>query len=201
MAPLSCTQFKTMLDRILKKINSATFTDELSFTLLYAAKSSLQFFSPAGSPEGSSQSSMFFTPDPGEIDEYLRDLVPPPWQIFTQNFFTMSLFPVTVLVDVAELYGFGQTPIEYVQALSLSPADKNNKCLVLHVWLSFFLDCGTDLCSSVVQKYKSHRGSPKPLYNGIHLYGSQSFGNAHEVTCEARPSLLDSRALHITRAL
>lgn len=160
--PLSRSQYKAKIDRLLKKINTTTIDYRLSVSIIAVAKSTLEFFSPDTSPSSSTESTTTEI-DPAEVKSHIKDLLPSPSQIFTDEFFTQPLFAFVILHEVATLFGCDEISNEYTHALELSQNEKNNKRFMLHVWLSYFLECNVETCKIILQRFMSTRGSANPL--------------------------------------
>lgn len=159
---LSRSQYRAKGDRLLKKIRTCTIKDELSMWALEVAKSTLEFFMPDNEDTGSAESSSFSPPNTAEVGFYIKDMLSAPSEIFTEKFFRNPLFAFVTLWEVAELFGCSSIANDYMQYLNLTRHQKNDKRVMLHVWLVQFLGCNVDFCQQVLQKYEAGRGSLNP---------------------------------------
>lgn len=141
--------------------------------------------------------------DPNEVESHMKDLLPPPSQFFSDAFFIHPPFSFSTVYHVATLFGCETIPNEYSDALELTQNEKSNKRFMLHVWLSFFLECNIETCKSVLQTYMATRGSTNSLVGSRHgpglIYppsyrtGFEAPRNGHDPRNEANRSLQDIR--------
>lgn len=95
---------------------------------------------------------------------------------FTEEFFTTPLLPLTLLYEVAKVFGCGHTPPEYIQSLELTESEKRNPRLLAHVWLCYILDINKESCHFLIRRFKAVRGSANSLI--------MRTANAHQLSSE-----------------
>lgn len=115
------------------------FTDEL----IHAAKSISEYFSIDKEKDENilGPAKVWDASESEEVAEFLRDPPLPPHVIFDGTFFSYSIFTLHVLVTVAELFSFGKVPDEFTNGLLLTTSEKNDKCISIIAWLSYFICC------------------------------------------------------------
>jgi len=118
-------------------------------------------------------------PSPERVLSLIQNLLPPPSEIFTSEFFKLPLFPVAILYDIAEFYGCHETPEEFTHELSLPSADKKDLSMKTMIWMAYILRCDLESTTQIVNMFKlSRKISPK------------TFGSA---TTHESPKELDTR--------
>lgn len=88
------------------------------------------------------------------MQELIATLLPPPAEIFTDDFFQSPLFPVASLYDVASLYGCATDHTEIGLDIELSHEDANNRSVISLLWLVNTLICDSVTAKEVLDKYK-----------------------------------------------
>ena len=145
-----------MYKKLLKKVAVVNFTDKVAIYLTSSAKSTLKLFPVAA--EGTS-----IPPEEEDVAMFMRDMLPPPLGIFTDQFFCSPLFPIVLLHDVAEFYGFSKTEDTYIRNMNRMESEKSNEKIISHVWISWFMECTPSTAHSIVNKYKNTHGSSNTL--------------------------------------
>lgn len=108
MAPISCSKFRVTINKGLKNLNAYSFANGPTVSILSSTKSSLEFFYSSPRKSASSSDASFGLPDPEEAYVYLKDPLPQPSQIFTDSFFIMPIFAISVLVYMPTLCVFSE---------------------------------------------------------------------------------------------
>ena len=162
MPTLTRAQFMLKYDRLLRRIKSSKIKDDISATILNVARSTLEYFVPDQEDVGSEQSS-FTLPGEEEVETFIRDMLPPPAELFSEYFFKSPMFSFSVLKDVATLLGCPETSANYFNQISLSEQDKMVPRHSLIIWFAWMTDCEKRMCESVVERFKLGRGSFNPL--------------------------------------
>jgi len=113
----------------LKKLSAiACMRDDTAKELMSVSKSILDTF-PVVAPDGSS----IPLPEPEVVETLMKDLLPAPIDIFSEQFFRSLLFPIVMLKDIASLYGFIEIEDDIMQTLQLSHEEKTTRTS----WLTF----------------------------------------------------------------
>lgn len=76
---------------LLRKIEVCVFPDDTYQMLMKAAKSALMFFKPAEPGSLSHHTPDFCSPEPTEVANFLRDLIPSALEILDEKFFSAIL--------------------------------------------------------------------------------------------------------------
>lgn len=166
MAPLSRSQFKPKVTRILLNISTTRSKDRIPKNPRDVAKTTLGSFSPQIAAGSSSSDASIDPPDSEEVSEYLKDLLPQSAVVYKEEFFALLMFPLRVLYEVAGLYGITEVPVQYKNELNATPTEKIDKTIKSHIWLCFFMNGSIGTCRMVLQKHKNIRGSHKPFLRG-----------------------------------
>ena len=116
---------------LLRKIEVSVFRDGTSQMLMNAARSALMFFKPDEPGSSSDHTPDFSSPEPMEVANFISDLIPSALEILDEKFFRSPLFPVVILYDISELYGFGITSVDdaYIAQVNLTRTDKTTRKL------------------------------------------------------------------------
>ena len=148
-------QIVARYERLKKRMEIVKVSDDMSKSLIGVAKTTIEMF-PVTATAPATTVSM---PSWDDAEAFMKSLAPSPSEVFTEDFFKRPLFPVVTLHDVAKFYGCPPIPEVIIESLGLSPQERENKNIKIHIWFADFLECDRDMILDVVRSYKSHRGS------------------------------------------
>ena len=110
MPPCSRSQFQTKLLRIQKKILVTFIKDPGSLRLMALATKTIDFFKHPLSAAGSSDSSQLELSEPGDVFGFMSGSLPSVSQVFDEPFFNLTLFALSIMYELAEVYGCDTVP-------------------------------------------------------------------------------------------
>lgn len=140
MASSTHGQILTMHARLKKSADFVRSGSDVGQQVQDAALYVVDIYPLSDPSDGSAQT----LPDLSEIRETLHSLLPSLGTMPTEEFMKSPLFPVTLLRDIAMLFGFRDASHEIAFHLELSDLDKGNKSVMTLVWFLTFLGFDID---------------------------------------------------------
>lgn len=90
-----------------------------------------------------------------QVGELIKTMLPPPQTVFTTEFFHQPIFPVSVVKDVAELYGALEVPAVFLQALDEDV--RADSVAMANIWLAYTYTPTLQNVNLVLEMYKRAR--------------------------------------------
>ncbi len=105
-------------------------------------------------------------PDPEDITDRVRDALPSPRMILTEEFFQAPMFPIVILKDVLSFYESDPLTDDFLSDLELSERDKNNRNMKCFIWFAALLSLDKEETLKVIEQVRFTRGLTKIPRNG-----------------------------------
>ena len=141
--------------RLIKMANCIKEEDEHHSLYLGIARDVLELFPiPEPADGGNDPADM---PEAIEVLEVMADMLPGPFAVFTQEYYSKPPYPVKVLYQIAKLYGFSAVPREYGHRMCISPYEAAHQGVVMQVWLAHTLGIDPSSARSIVDLYVTAR--------------------------------------------
>lgn len=99
-------------------------------------------------------------PDPLEICEAISDMLPGPSSVFTAEYFRGPVFPVKVLFNIADLFGFDGIPDDFMAQVFKRYYELGHNSIMWQARFAFVVGLDPSSTRSIVQKFHQARSLP-----------------------------------------
>ncbi len=105
-------------------------------------------------------------PDPEDIIDRVRDALPSPRMVLTEEFFQAPMFPIVILKDVLSFYETDPSTDDFLSDLELSERDKNNRNMKCFIWFAALISLDKEETLKFVEQVRFNRGLTNIPGNG-----------------------------------
>ena len=163
-APVTMKRAKAfqIYSRLQKMATCVQDEDDFHHQYLGVARNVMQLF-PFPQSSGVKAAAM---PDPSEVCAAMSDMLPSPASVFTADYFTRPVFPLKVLFNIAELFGFDGIPNDLLAQVFIRDHESGHKSILIQAWFAFVLGLNPSSTCSVIDRFQQARSLPsRPVGN------------------------------------
>ncbi len=96
-------------------------------------------------------------PDASEVCGTMVEMLPAPSAVFTEDYFSRPKYPIKVLFNIAQFYGFDNVEDAFLAQLSLSNYEKAHKGILNQTRFAYVLGMDPGSTRPVIDKFKNAR--------------------------------------------
>lgn len=135
-------------NKLLRRSKVDHFTDDLSKLLMGVTRSTLDFFAI------DVEADEIEMPDGDEVKTFIKQSLPPSVHLFGEGFFKMPMMPMSLMMEVADLYGAGTVDAPFVKAIHLETSEAVSPAVKAIVWLTWLTCDSAAFTRSFIDQFK-----------------------------------------------